>query len=34
MIFPMALFMLPALFAIVLGPAAFTLIDALGTVGK
>ena len=34
MIFPMALFMLPALFAIVLGPAAFTLMDALGTVGK
>ncbi len=30
MIFPMALFMLPALFAIVLAPAAFTLFDALG----
>jgi tight adherence protein C len=34
MLFPMALFMLPALFAIVLGPAAFTLADALKAVGK
>ncbi len=34
MIFPMALFMLPALFAIVLGPAAFTLTEALNTVKR
>ncbi len=34
MIFPMALFMLPALFAIILAPAAFTLYEALGGMGQ
>jgi tight adherence protein C len=34
MIFPMALFMLPALFAIILAPAAFTLTEALKGIGK